>query len=140
MFRLQGTYKKDRLPLLPPESESNRYDGEPLTTKEKMWLRSQNHRHDGTFDLTYSEEEGWSDPQSPILKNIQRDMGPGRPPEVRQYPLYSGQTHIPATLWKGSENQVASTVDAIIRTFAHDWKIEMDLTNEQTQEEANLTR
>jgi hypothetical protein len=139
MFRLQGTYKKDRLPLLPPESESNRYDGKPLTTKEKMWLRSQNHRHDGTFDLTYSEEEGWSDPQSPILKKMQRDMGPSRPPEVRQYPLHSGQAHIPATL-KGTDWQVASTVEAIIRTFAHDWKIEMDSPSEQTQEEAGLIR
>ncbi len=132
MFRLQGTYKKDHLPL-PPESESTRYDGEPLTTKEIMWMRKGNYRHDGTFDLTYDEEEGWSDPKAPILRKMERDIGPGRPPKVRQYPLYSGQTHIPATL-KGTDWEVASTVEAIIRTFARDWKIEMDSTNKQAQE------
>ena len=132
MFRLHGTYKKDRLPLS-PESESNRYDGEPPTTEETMRMRKGNYRHDGTFDLTYDEKEGWSDPKAPILRRMQRDIGPGRPPKIRQYPLYSGQTHIPATL-KGTDWQVASTVDAIIRTIAHDWKIEMDSTGEQTQE------
>ncbi len=103
MFRLQGTYKKE------------------------------NPRHDGTIDLTNDEKEGWSDPTAHILIKMKRDIGPSRPPKIRQYPLYSGQTHIPATL-KGTDWQVASTVEAIIRTFASDWKIEMDSANKQTQE------
>jgi len=104
MFRLQGTYKEE------------------------------SHRHDGTFDLTYDEKEGWSDPKAHILRKIHRDIGPVRPPMVRQYPLQSGQTHIPATLWTGTDWQVASTIEAIIRTFARDWKIEMDSTNEQAED------
>jgi len=128
MFRLHGTYKKDRLPL-PEESEPNRYDGEPLTTEETMWMRKGNYRHDGTFDLTYDEEEGWSDPKAFILTQMHHRIGP-RPPKVRQFPLYSGQTHIPPTLWKGTDWEVASTVASFIRKIAHVYTIEMDSTRE----------
>tara|TARA_R110000824_G_C15201998_1_gene675767 strand:- start:2175 stop:2507 length:333 start_codon:yes stop_codon:yes gene_type:complete len=68
---------------------------------------------DTNFDVTYSEDDGWSDPTAPILlfvKGTRFDVGP-----IYWQPIPQGGGLWTEPTVTGTETQVASTVGAVLQ-------------------------
>lgn len=128
MIRLSGSVKEDI--AKPPAPKEEDLLAEPNGVA--FWQGSVKPL---TFDLTYSEEKGWSEPQHPILNQISRKIYKGK-----RVPLKPHGPRITATLWTGDEQHVASTVDAIIDRFSDDWTIELPSGSEGKTHQMNLVR
>jgi hypothetical protein len=83
-------------------------------------------RDSESFDLSYTKEEGWTDPDARILMKISRKMRGVT--DVRLLPYRGGHRTIQPTL-DGTEEEVASTIVAIggrIHPSIEDLNVESD--------------
>ena len=82
-------------------------DGEDFTVRPSSRLGPKDAE---SFDLSYTEEEGWSNPDARILMKINRKMRGIT--KIRLLPYRGGYNAIQPTL-EGTEQEVASTVATI---------------------------
>ena len=78
------------------------------------------------FDLTYSEEDGWSDPDDAVLSMVRRSVYLNfiRPIMIPVYPPRLGKYEIEATL-NGEEDLVLKTItEGFRKRWVTDYKID----------------